>query len=149
MPFLGKNGSMNILLTCMVVIFLAACGTSKPDPLLDQIKALVVQAKDSGKHVHLNQVDAIDWNALFLINPYTSIQSLGSEFAADSRIKKTRIDQRDDITVLVFTKDNQIVDVIEFPRKIFDFSELQRTRFTPMGRFQVDIDSPLVPPSAI
>lgn len=128
---------MKRLLLGIVALLLSGCGTSKSDLLLDQINGLVEAAKRGDQQVQLNQITIIDWDILWVINPYTQLNSLEKELFADSRIAATKIDERDDVTVLVFTSNNQIVGVVEFPRAIFDFSRLEVRKLTPMDRFKV------------
>lgn len=92
------------------------------------INSIIVSKQTSGGPVYLDvvRVMPIEWEKFYMFPPYTSIadiqKALGFKW---SGAKKTRIDERDDITLLVFVIGRTIQDAIEQPRNAGDFSRLK------------------------
>jgi hypothetical protein len=95
----------------------------------NEIVASITRSKQtSGAPVYLDliRVMPLEWEKFYMFAPYTPIadidKALGFKWGG---AKKTRIDERDDITLLVFVTGHTVQDAIEQPRAAGDFSRLK------------------------
>jgi hypothetical protein len=95
----------------------------------NEILASVVASKHTGgRPVYLDVVRVMpfDWEKFYVFPPYTPLadidKALGFKWSA---AKKTRINERDDITLLVFVTGRTVQEYIEQPRIAGDFSRLK------------------------
>lgn len=121
------------IIVCIVVGFVS-CEQSKSD-LKETLFSVVVKKRGSEDRVmvSLNELTDFQWQRMFIFVPYTPIQkihkSLGFEW---DRAEKTNVHMRDDICLLVFVSNNQVVQYVEYPRNYGDFSEIHIERgFSP------------------
>ena len=123
---------MKSIVLGLLALLISACNGSRTDPLLlNQIQALVRSAQQADKVLKLNQINELEWDELLLIRPYTSFNSLDEELSSNKALLATKIDARDDITVMLFTQVGEVVGVVEFPRAVFDFSQINSQTYTP------------------
>jgi hypothetical protein len=132
---MGRNVSRKLCLTVLavtlVVIGGAGCqGTRHQDRFKwREILASIIAAKQAtGDREYLDVVRVMpfDWEKFYMFPPRTPIadieKALGFKWGA---AKKTRINERDDITLLVFVIGRTVQDYIEQPRDAGDFSRLK------------------------
>lgn len=131
----------NIILGLLVLLISACKGSPNEQPLFNRIEALVSSAQKTDKVLKLNQINEINWDELRLIKPYSAFESLGDELSSNKALIATKIDTRDDITVMVFTQAGEVVGVVEFPRSIFDFSQINSQTCTPNDRILLTGDN--------
>lgn len=113
-------------------LLVSACSGSNTDQLLlDQIRALVDTAQQGDRVLQLSKIDAVKWDQMVLIRPYTGYETLDKELASNKKVLATKIDQRDDVTVMVFTNVGVVVGVVEFSRAVSDLSQLELRRYKP------------------
>lgn len=70
------------------------------------------------------------WDRVFILPPYTDAEAAAVQLGepAGQAAEQTRIGERDDITVLAFSRSGELVEVIAFPRDRGDFSVVDRAR---------------------
>lgn len=113
-------------------LLVSACSGSNTDQLLlDQIRALVDTAQQGDRVLQLSKIDAVKWDQMVLIRPYTGYETLDKELTTNKKVLATKIDQRDDVTVMVFTNVGVVVGVVEFSRAVSDLSQLELRRYKP------------------
>jgi hypothetical protein len=114
------------------------------DDLARRIEDLVAQAIAQGRVVDFGQLDHFAWDALYIFTPYTSGETIDAAlgFAWDGA-DATGIERRDDINLLVFTRDGAVVAYSAIPRSTLDFEQGAAGRaFTPdAAQFQVQQES--------
>jgi hypothetical protein len=106
------------------------------------VDAIISAKQSTGEPQYLDVVSVMPfgWEKFYMFPPYTPIadieKALGFKWRA---AKKTRIDQRDDITLLVFVIGRTVQASIEQPRNAGDFSRLRPAyAYTPReGYFEV------------
>jgi hypothetical protein len=103
----------------------------------------IIQAKQSGgDHVYLDliRVMPFGWEKFYVFPPYTAIDDVENALGFRwGTAKKTRINERDDVTLLVFVIGHTVYEYIEQPRSEGDFSRLKPAYpYTPReGYFEV------------
>jgi hypothetical protein len=108
-----------------------------------EILASIVQAKQAGGesvHLDLVRVMPFGWEKFYVFPPYTPIEDIDRALGFKwGQAKKTRINERDDITLLVFVMGKTVYEYIEQPRSEGDFSRLEPSRpYSPReGYFEV------------
>ncbi|CAN1209438.1 hypothetical protein TUMEXPCC7403_04390 [Tumidithrix helvetica PCC 7403] len=84
------------------------------------------QSKLSGTSLKLRSLTAFDWDKVYIFPPYTSVdeiqKSLGFPWKA---AESSRIFEREDISLLVFVKRNQVVQYLAYPRSKGDFADIK------------------------
>ena len=92
------------------------------------IGSIILSKQTSTGPVYLDvvRVMPLDWEKLYMFPPHTPIADIQKALGFKWRgAKKTRIDERDDITLLVFVIGQTVQDAIEQPRSTGDFSRLK------------------------
>ncbi|WP_334120772.1 hypothetical protein [Limnobacter sp.] len=113
-------------------LLVSACSGSNTDQLLlNQIRALVDTAQQGDSVLQLRKIDSVKWDQMVLIRPYTGYETLDKELTSNKKVLATKIDQRDDVTVMVFTNAGVVVGVVEFSRAVSDLSQLELRRYKP------------------
>jgi len=64
------------------------------------------------------------WDSVQVIGPYTPASRLPPRLASDPGLVRSRIDRRDDISLLAFSKGEQVSSVVEVSRAVLDLSPL-------------------------
>ena len=118
-----------------VVIFtlalLASCNQNRIDrntELEESIHSLVEEQKVS--EIKINSLTNFDWDQAFLFLPYTTEESIEEQLGVEFE-DPSQIDSRDDIYLLVFMNDQQVVQYAEIDRLKSDFSV--KTKLTPFN----------------
>ena len=94
-----------------------------------EIVASIIKSKQGGRRpVYLDVVRVMPfgWEKFYVFPPYTPIADVEKVLGFKWRAaKKTRINERDDITLLVFVTGRTVQEFIEHPRDEGDFSRLR------------------------
>ena len=77
--------------------------------------------------INLAQLGA-EWDGIRVIGPYKPTWKLPPLFASDPGVVRSRIDKRDDITILAFWRGEQVASIVQVPRAVFDLSSLSNQR---------------------
>lgn len=79
--------------------------------------------KNGAERISLASMPMPPWDVLYIVAPYTPAQEQRKAFGPDfEQVRRTGIDARDDIAVLVFTKQGRVVGVVEASRGVCDFT---------------------------
>lgn len=92
------------------------------------IGSIILSKQTSGGPVYLDvvRVMPLDWEKFYMFPPRTPIEDIQKALGFKwSGAKQTRIDERDDITLLIFVIGRTVQDAIEQPRNAGDFSRLK------------------------
>ena len=124
-----RVGRMAMFLVLAVGI--AGCtGTRHKDRFRwDQIVTSVIKQKETTgdpTFLDVRRVMPFGWEALYIFPPHTPIDHIERTLGFKWRkAKDTRIDERDDITLLVFITGQTVHEYVEHPRNKGDFSMLR------------------------
>jgi hypothetical protein len=118
--------TLSVLFASLICLVAIACKNPQREALGNQlflqIETLSQDSKPSPKILSLKDVTDFDWDEVYVFNPYTTheeIESqLGFKWSDGDRID---LGSRDDINLLVFVKDNRVVQYLEVPRGRGDF----------------------------
>lgn len=83
--------------------------------------------------ISIKALTDFNWDKLFIFNPYTPTSLLESALGKEAyKLKEVEMDSREDINLLVFVNEGQIINFIAFPRLNGDFDKVYRKEgFTP------------------
>lgn len=105
-------------------------------------------AIENSASIELLPLTYFDWDTLYIFGPYTPLESINEQLGyswIDTKSilpigKKTSINELDDRNLLVFTKNNQVVFNMDFPRSMGDFViDASKNVFTPTNAvFQIE-----------
>lgn len=110
-----------VVLGCMAML-LAGCGANSRDQVAisNQLKEAIDSSADI---INLDQVGSPAWSRFCVISPYSSngdVENvLGFSWDAD---EKTSIQFSDQIVLLMFVDNNDVVSYVEYPRQDGDFA---------------------------
>jgi hypothetical protein len=137
-----EGAQMKSIVLGLLALLISACNGSRTEQLLlNQVQALVRSAQETDKVLKLNQINGLEWDEMLVIRPYTSFNSLDEELSSNKVLLATEIDARDDITVMLFKNVGAVVGVVEFPRAVFDFSQINSQTYTPNDRILLTSDN--------
>lgn len=90
--------------------------------LESDIKSLISLVSDnSDSEINIKDFINFDWDKAFLIEPYTSEEEIEKQIGVYFK-DNSNIGSRDDIYLLIFLKDNNVVQYAEIARQQCDFS---------------------------
>jgi hypothetical protein len=124
----------------VLVVAISGCNNKQSN---QEISILLNTTVRDGKTTFKIEGLSINWDTLLIVPPYTNLKKLNARINIDvSKLSKTGIQQRDDICVLVFLKDKNIVSCIEFSRETYDFSSLTANKYyTKYSIFELSRDT--------
>jgi hypothetical protein len=127
------------LLFIMLIVAISGCNNKQ---LNQEISTLLDTTVREGKTTFKIEGISVNWDALLIVPPYTNLKKLKTYLNIDVyKLSKTGIEQRDDICVLVFLKEKNIVFCVDFSRATYDFSELSINKYyTKESIFQLSSD---------
>ncbi len=77
-------------------------------------------------YLDVRRVMPFDWEEFYVFPPYTSVNDIEKALGFGWRnAGKTKIDERDDIALLVFVMGRTVQEYVEHPRSEGDFSKLK------------------------
>jgi hypothetical protein len=115
----------------MTVSFLAGCEGPRPQDRFrwhEIVGSVLHSKKTTGDPTYLDvrRVMPFDWDKFYVFPPYTPIDDIEKALGFGwGTAKKTKINERDDITLLVFVMGRTIQEYVEHPRSEGDFSKLK------------------------
>ena len=95
--------------------------------LLQSIDEIIEDGKrtDGDAKFNFRELKQFEWNMLYIFGPYTPTSDIESKLGtSNSSIKKVGIEIRDDISLLVFLKQNEVRAVLPYPSQKADFSRI-------------------------
>jgi hypothetical protein len=110
--------------TILILLLITSCGQKE---LLNSDKKTennIKTAVTSGQQtLELKTITDFTWDSLLILIPYSNYDKIEKDLNINlSKIKHTNIESRDDINQLIFFKNNEPVDMVEYPRYPGDFS---------------------------
>lgn len=99
----------------------------KKNTLLQSIGKIIEDGKRTAGDTkfNFNELKQIEWDMLYIFGPYTPTSDIESKLGTSNySIKQVGIEIRDDISLLVFLKQNMVKAVVAYPRQEADFSLL-------------------------
>ncbi|HEX8474450.1 MAG TPA: hypothetical protein VF666_10485 [Pyrinomonadaceae bacterium] len=137
----------NILRTMLLAVLiingaaaLLSCNTgntARPNPqgsattmnLQERLASAIERKRNNTAQVtvDLKTLSNLDWDKFYTFAPFTPADEIRRALGFDwSGLARTGIDRRDDINLLVFVKDNAVVEHVEYPRRRGDFYKIKR-----------------------
>lgn len=99
--------------------------------LESDIKSLISLVSDnSDSEINIKDFINFDWDKAFLIEPYTSEEEIEKQIGVYFK-DNSNIGSSDDIYLLIFLKDNNVVQYAELSRQQCDFSIKEEEYLTP------------------
>ncbi|OFX87830.1 MAG: hypothetical protein A2W99_16070 [Bacteroidetes bacterium GWF2_33_16] len=115
----------NLLVIFIGFILISACNspTSKMESdsnLESKLKGTVLSDTNS---IIMKELTEFDWDSLLILTPYAIPEALEKSYNVNLKpIYEVGIDYRDDICLLIFFKNREIINYVEYPRYPGDFS---------------------------
>lgn len=127
---------MRVLLLCIIFLIILN-GCSKEDLRNQELEKTIFEivAEQSKNEIDLLQLTEFEWDHAFLFSPYTDQEHI-NETLGFSFKDKSQIAIRDDIYLLVFTRENQVVAYAEVDR--------QQANYTVPGDASLSPEHPLI-----
>ena len=129
-PFKTTLIAFVIAVVCLGAVY--AWVFSNRDEAIEGLAQSIERAAASGGDDVLNLAARTEfaWDRVYILPPYTDAQAVADRLgaAAGEAAEQTDIATRDDVTVLAFSRDGTLVQVIAFPRDRGDFSVVDRPR---------------------
>jgi hypothetical protein len=120
--------------TIIVMAFFISCSRDRKYESIKFKKLLIdkIQTKiNNPNRIEIIMKDLTDfkWDSFIVIPPYTKLSLLENELKLNlKKVECTEIEKRDDINVLVFIQNGQVIKFVEYPRWPGDFSELGKIK---------------------
>jgi hypothetical protein len=115
-------------------------GRENSEKFKKRLTAAIARKRETTEQVSVNLKELTDfeWDRVYVFTPYTPLEQVNDTLGYIwPHAKSIRIDARDDINLIVFTADGQVVDYVELKRHLGDFEK--REGFTPdEGTFTVE-----------
>ena len=112
-------------LSTLLLMFLLGC-SDHDEIVMNFVNELEKVAKSTGVNQELKiaAINKGDWNKMFVFSPYTPLTEIEAALKtqASSEIKSIKIDERDDINLFVFLKNENIQMAVAIPRNVMDVS---------------------------
>jgi hypothetical protein len=86
----------------------------------------------NGKQIDIAELTPFEWEQLYIFKPYTPISVIDAELGyVWTEAEKTFINQEEGFDLLVFTKNDTVVNYIKWFRNKGDFSRVNRIKYQP------------------
>ena len=111
-----------------------ACAPDKATPNLgERLAAEIETAAERKQPLRVADATPFTWERLHVFPPYTPAEEISRDLGfAWPDAKRTRIEERDGVTLLVFVEERRVIEHLNFPRKRGDFSMIVKAGgFTP------------------
>lgn len=118
------------VITAVAGVCLSACtGKRHQDRFrwFEIVGSIIQSKKATGEPEYLDvrRVMPFGWEKFFVFPPYTPVDDIEKALGFGWRTaNKTKIEERDDITLLIFVKSRTVQEYVEHPRSKGDFSRL-------------------------
>ncbi|RKD25916.1 hypothetical protein BEP19_03020 [Ammoniphilus oxalaticus] len=118
------------ILICMVSLL--ACSAESVEEgnqkLQGQLSKAIKEAQSNQDSIEFKEIADFPWDRMFIFPPYTPVETINEELGVSwSKVGSTGIQNRDDINLIVFVKDNKVVRYLEYPRGQGDFADIKKT----------------------
>lgn len=103
-----------IVVTFLTVLLLMGCGTEQNIKLEKSIDSAIGDRNNNEINIHT--LTTFDWEEAHLFSPYTTNEGMEEQLGFKYK-DKSNIRMRDDIFLLVFIKDNKVIQYVELDRQ--------------------------------
>ena len=132
------------LIAGAIIAVLASSGMIRAAEATDTIAEEIERLEEAGGgRFRLGEVTLFDWDRVHIFAPYTPQDSIEQSLGfASPAIGRTAIEDRDDITLLVFMNKDEPVRIVAFPRDRGDFANAAAPSGLPQDKavFRVEPD---------
>ena len=110
-----------IIISLLTLMIFTSCQLNSDKELT---KILETQIKENSQKIDLSKIEALDYDELIILEPYSNIEKIQTELNLDlSNISKNQIYHSDFINLVVFLKKNKSIKISELDRNIGDFTD--------------------------
>jgi hypothetical protein len=110
-----------IIISLLTLMILTSCQLNSDKELT---KIIETQIKENSQKIDLSKIEALDYDELIILEPYSNIEKIQTELNLDlSNISKNQIYHSDFINLVVFLKKNKSIKISELDRHIGDFTD--------------------------
>lgn len=120
--YIGYLILLGIFLLIAGVIIAMFEGDNQNRILIKNIKEEIQQSIDTDDMIDFAKLTSFEWDTLYLIPPYSSIEDIKKQTGLSLNSSQTKIEDSDGISLLLFTKNGELVEYIEFTRIYGDFA---------------------------
>lgn len=123
---------MGVLLFALLLLIGCNDNNIKRNKELEEdVKSFIIMVSDdSDSELHLNGIVDFDWDKAFLITPYTSQEEIEKQVGVKLK-DLSKISLRDDIYLLIFLNNDEVVQYAEINRLQTTFSLSDQEYLTP------------------
>lgn len=118
-----------ILLIIFSILALVGCSNASAELRNSELEQAInsMLSDENTSEIDLNTVVDFDWDKALLFQPYTTQESMNEQLGFEFN-DPSNIDKRDDIYLLVFVSDSQVVQYVELSRQQ---ANIEVTEITP------------------
>lgn len=124
-----------VIIFILLLILLVGCNQRNGD-LEDSINS-VVEDESKGE-INVNSHTDFNWDKAFLFTPYSTAESIEEQLGTKFK-EKSNINMRDDIYLLVFLNEDEVVQYAEIKRQGSDFS-IEETEYLTSSEDVISIE---------
>lgn len=117
-----------IYLTMMLAFVLIGCSAEQNTELEESIHSIVEDG--NSEEININTLTTFEWEEAHLFHPYTPKEAMKERLGFNYR-DKSNIQMRDDIFLLVFVKEDKVVQYAEINRPGVELSMEKDNYLTP------------------
>lgn len=123
---------MGVLLFALLLLIGCNDNNIKRNKELEEdVKSFIIMVSDdSDSELHLNGIVDFDWDKAFLLTPYTSQEEIEKQVGVKLK-DLSKISLRDDIYLLIFLNNDEVVQYAEINRLQTTFSLSDQEYLTP------------------
>lgn len=109
----------------LLLMFLLGC-SHHDEVAMNFVNALEKASKsiEVNQELRIASINKSDWNKMFIFSPYTPLTEIETALKTQlsSEIKSIKIDERDDINLFIFLKNENVQMAAAVPRNVMDIS---------------------------
>jgi len=126
---------LNIFLGGPLVGLIIVTACSSPRVALRERLISALEQKRGNDHqviVPLKQVTGFAWDKFYAFGPYTAAAQINRQLGFDwPGAANTGIEHQDQFDLLIFVKDDNVVEYVTYPREHGDFYKLRKSGYAP------------------
>jgi hypothetical protein len=128
---------------------LGLTGRDNAEKVKKRLADSVARKRGSKEEVTIKLKDLTDfkWDRVYIFPPYTALETIDSDLSfVWPRARSVHIDDRDDINLIIFTDNRQVVAHVEHPRSLGDLDgSYKREGYSPDEAIFMVEEGPLQP----
>jgi hypothetical protein len=127
---------------------LGVTGGDNSEKVKKRLADSVARKQGNNEEVTIKLKDLTDfkWDRVYIFPPYTGLETIDNDLGfVWPRARSVRIDYRDDINLIVFTDNKQVLAYVEHPRSLGDFDgNYKREGYSPDEAIFMVEEGPLI-----